>query len=101
LIVPRAGTGAYQLTGRDGEALYFVSMPDPGESEMQPCSDEERQTVLQRTGLRPFGQADDASTQAKPTEVWWLFLLAVVGFLLAEIWLTRRQVKTRTPATVH
>lgn len=98
LVLPQEGAGPYQLVSRSGKSLYFVSTMNPGESDLETCTEKDYAAVMQRTGFRTMGQDPSGSSidATEPQEVWWMFLLGVAGLLLAEIWLTRRQVKART-----
>jgi hypothetical protein len=97
LVLPHDGAGAYQLISRSGASLYFVSNANPAESDLETCTEKDDAAVTQRTGFQTFGDdpSDSSVAATEPQEIWWIFLLGVVGLLLAEIWLTRRQVKVR------
>jgi len=59
---------------------------NPGESDLETCTDKDYAAVVQRTGFRAFGQDPSASAveSMEPQEVWWIFLLGVVGLLLVR-----------------
>ncbi|HZT83367.1 MAG TPA: hypothetical protein VFA26_24260, partial [Gemmataceae bacterium] len=89
--------GVYMLTTPGGRTVYYVVQPDPRETEdLSLCSDEDRGKVAE---LIPLSYVDDADAilggPGKRQELWWVFLLVVVGFLCAEVWMTRRIVKGR------
>jgi hypothetical protein len=100
-------TGVYRLRTPDGDTVYYVVQPDEQESDLTPCGDEDRERVakvLNPAGLDPpplryaAGRGEivraPESTDAKQ-DVWWCFLLGMVGLLCAEVWMTRRMVMHR------
>jgi hypothetical protein len=52
------------------------------------------QSPLRYTDRRELIVAAPESTDARK-EVWWCFLLALIGLLCAEVWMTRRLVMQR------
>lgn len=100
-------TGIYRVQKPDGDTVYYVVQPDGQESDLTPCGEEDRDRVakvLNPLGLEqpPLRYASERaqvlsapeSTDAKQ-EVWWCFLLGLVGLLCAEVWMTRRMVMRR------
>jgi hypothetical protein len=102
-------TGVYRLRTPDRRTVYYVVQPDARESDLTPCSDEDREKVadlfnpLKLEGdRRPLRYENDRgqilatlATTSQRQELWWWFLLGVVGLLCAEVWMTRRMVKNR------
>jgi hypothetical protein len=100
-------TGVYRLQIPDGDTAYYVVQPDEQESDLTPNSDEDRDRVaaifnplkLEQSPLRYTDQNDvilaaPQSADARQ-EVWWCFLLGLIGLLCAEVWMTRRMVMHR------
>jgi hypothetical protein len=100
-------TGVYRLQTPDGDIVHYVVQPDGQESDLTPCSDEDRERVAKV--LNPLGLAEpplryvdeqdhilaaSESTDAKQ-EVWWCFLLGLIGLLCVEVWMTRQMVMHR------
>ncbi|HVK08304.1 MAG TPA: VWA domain-containing protein [Gemmataceae bacterium] len=88
-------TGVYKLTTDTGKVQYYVVQPDAGESDLTPCSDEDRAAVarLVKTTQYVLTPAEVFSKEADPEsrfEFWWLLLLAVIALLAFEVWMTRR-----------
>jgi hypothetical protein len=88
-------TGVYRLTTDTGRVQYYVVQPDGGESDLTPCTDDDRAAVarLLRTMKYVFTPQDVLSAEADPEtkiEFWWLLLLLVIGVLAFEVWVTRR-----------
>jgi hypothetical protein len=88
-------TGVYKLTTDTGKVQYYVVQPDGGESDLTLCTDEDRAAVarLLKTTQYVLTQAEVLSKEADPDsrlEFWWLLLLAVIGLLAFEVWMTRR-----------
>ena len=88
-------TGVYKLTTDTGKVQYYVVQPDGGESDLTPCTDDDRAAVarLLRTMKYVFTPQDVLSAEADPEtkiEFWWLLLLLVIGVLAFEVWVTRR-----------
>jgi hypothetical protein len=92
-------TGVYRLKTAEEQTIYYVVQPDPNESDLTACDEADRAKVSK---LVPMTYQDDrtkmltalTATDAKQ-EIWWWFLLGVVGLLCGEVWLTRRIVKNR------
>jgi hypothetical protein len=100
-------TGVYRIQKPDGDTVYYVVQPDGQESDLTPCSDEDRDRVakvfnplsLEQPPLRYATEraqilSAPESTEAKQ-EVWWCFLLGLIGLLCTEVWMTRRMVMRR------
>jgi hypothetical protein len=93
-------TGVYRLTPPGGQTVYYVAQPDHRESDLTPCGDADREKVGRHVRVtykdyRETSAAAATTAQAAPQELWWSFLLAVVGLLCGEVWLTRRIVRNR------
>lgn len=102
-------TGVYRLQTPDGKAIHYVVQPDGQESDLTPCGDEDRAKVAKI--FNPQGLTDDRAplryerdrgqilsaieTSNPQQEVWWWFLLGLIGLLCAEVWMTRRMVMNR------
>jgi hypothetical protein len=92
-------TGVYRLTTPSKTLVYYVVPPDARESDLTPCSTEERERVGKMIGVQ---YEDD---RAKIVDVWtgssqrqdlWLYLLlALIGLLCLEVYMTRRMVMNR------
>ncbi|HEX3152584.1 MAG TPA: VWA domain-containing protein [Gemmataceae bacterium] len=88
-------TGVYKLTTDTGKVQYYVVQPDGGESDLTPCSDEDRAAVARLLKTTKYVQtpqevlSQEADPQTK-LEFWWLLLLLVIGLLAYEVMMTRR-----------
>jgi hypothetical protein len=100
-------TGVYRLQTPEADLVNYVVQPDAQESDLTPSSDEDRDRVAKifnPLGLEqsPLRYADERgeilaapeSTDARQ-EVWWCFLLGLIGLLCVEVWMTRRMVMNR------
>lgn len=90
--------GVYQLQVGSGPRFPVVVHADARESEVTPATADERRKVAELLSLRDLGQdqfPDDADTSGQSQEVWWMFLIGVIGFLCGELWLTRRMALAR------
>jgi hypothetical protein len=88
-------TGVYKLTTDTGKVQYYVVQPDGGESNLTPCSEEDRlavQRLLPTTKYvaTPSEVLSGAANPENQIDLWWLLLLLVIGLLAFEIWMTRR-----------
>jgi hypothetical protein len=91
-------TGVYRLTN-GGRENYYVAQPDARESDLTPCDQADRDQVAE---LFPVNYENDrermvtlmASAEQRQ-DLWYWLLLAVVGLLVCEVWMTRRMVKNR------
>jgi hypothetical protein len=100
-------TGVYRLQTPDGDSVNYVVQPDEQESDLTPCSEEERDRVakifnplgLEQPPLRYASEraqvlsAPDSADARQ--EIWWCFLLGLIGLLCIEVWMTRRMVMNR------
>jgi len=92
--------GVYQVQVGAGPRLPVVIHADPRESDLTPCSEEERQKVAELLPLRYLDKArlpEDADAAGQKEDVWWLFLIGVIGLLCCELLLTRRMALARSP----
>lgn len=98
-VGPQAGrTGPASLSWGLGKRTWFVVPLDPRESDLTPPSEEEEEALAR---LIPFEEIaspteafmSDGETRPDSVDIWWILLLAVVFFLCAEIWFTRRIAK--------
>ena len=97
-------TGVYKLTTDSGKVQYYVVQPDIAESVLTTCSDADRKAVASLFPDGRFLYEQDRSrimkglrqSQSDP-ELWWVFLLLVIGFLVAELAYTRALVKKNPP----
>jgi hypothetical protein len=90
--------GVYHVQIGSGPRLPVIVQADPQESDLTPCSDEERRQVADLLSLRYLQEArlpHDAEAAGRTQEVWWVFLLGVIGLLCCELWLTRRMALAR------
>jgi len=79
------------------QSWAFVVPPDRREANLAHMSDDDWRRVRDRlpvawqTEAAPYGEASDGRRE----ELWWLFLLAVLGLLCMEVWMTRRMALAR------
>jgi hypothetical protein len=92
-------TGVYRIEPGEEQTIYYVVQPDPHESDLTACEVADREKVSK---LVPMTYEDDRTKMVadltktdQKQEMWWWFLLGVVGLLCGEVWLTRRIVKNR------
>lgn len=88
-------TGCYELQTGSGKSYYFVVKSDPGESNLTPWTDEDLRKLSKfLPGLKTPGKVSEEDPTlgdaARPQELWWLFMLMLVGLMCFEIFLTRR-----------
>ncbi len=94
-------TGVYRLQNAEGVTVYYVVRPKMAEeSDLTPCSDEDRAKVEQVfPGLKyqddHQGAAEEWISEDHRLELWWWLLLGLIALLCGEVWLTRRIVKNR------
>lgn len=86
--------GRYDVTFADGKQAPFAVEPDAAESNLARCTDDDRRKIHDRVPI-VWGDRDATGTPslAESTsreEIWWLLLIAVLGFLCVEVWMTRR-----------
>jgi hypothetical protein len=81
------------------QVYYTAHSDDPGEFDLTPTSAEDRDRVASYVPVNYETNGDELTTalidQANTQELWWVFMLAVVVLLCAEVWMTRRIVKAR------
>jgi hypothetical protein len=91
--------GIYRVQSSSARDWSFVVPPDLGESDLTRCTEDDWRKVRDRLPIA--WQADAvqdgplAAPEARREELWWLFLLAVLGLLCMEVWMTRRLVLAR------
>jgi hypothetical protein len=89
--------GVYALKhAATGAVRFYVVQSDPGESDLSPWTDADRERVKRALPAVKFNDDRRAimtgiTRAPQPAELWWLFLLGVIGLLSAEVWLTRRR----------
>jgi hypothetical protein len=92
-------SGVYKLQEDGGRSAYFVVQPDPRESDLTPCSADDRARVAALVPMHYESDLQavvDALRGPAPTQdLWWLALIGVLGLLCAEVWLTRRMLLSR------
>src|SRR5262249_50438896 len=92
-------TGVYRLFRNSGREGYYVAQPDPRESDLTPCTEADREKVsklLPMTYENDPGRMTVTTADSDPKqELWGPLLLAVIGLLCGEIWMTSRIVKGR------
>jgi hypothetical protein len=81
------------------QTVYYAVQPDPDESDLTPLAPKDREAVA---ALVQCTYENDVtallrglSKQSQREEFWSWFLLGVVVLLCAEVWFTRRVVKSR------
>ncbi len=94
-------TGVYRLHTTEGKTIYYVVHPKmAGESDLTPCTEEERAQVAKLVPgmkyLKNHEQMDrEWISEHHRQELWWWLLLGLIALLCGEVWLTRRIVKNR------
>jgi hypothetical protein len=89
--------GVYRIVHPgSGTGRYYVVQPDPRESDLTPCSDDDRARVQKYVPTLTYTDDRGAVVEGllrspQPTELWWLVMLGVIGLLSAEVWMTRRR----------
>lgn len=91
--------GVYTLHFQGKEA-HFVVQPDARESQLAPCTDEDRKKVAalvpNMTYSNNADEVTDALTKGSMTkELWLLIIVGVFALLFSEVWMTRRMAKSR------
>jgi hypothetical protein len=91
--------GAYQLTTAMGRPYWYAMGYDPRESDFTPASPEDKARVAEAHGtLKYLSESDPLVFESRaPPEPWnlaWLLLGAVLAVLLAEVFLTRKLVRS-------
>lgn len=99
-------TGIYKLKTDSGKVNYYVVQPDSSESMMASCEENDRKAVQSFFPEGRFVYENDRGKikelfekNVNPPHLWWLFLLAVLGLLLAELAFTRSLARKSPPVT--
>ncbi|HLN30966.1 MAG TPA: BatA domain-containing protein [Gemmataceae bacterium] len=87
--------GIYRLETPGGKNTFYVAQPDQRESDLTPCTEEDRNKVSALLPTMTYENERErvleSGADMRPTkELWEWFLAGVVLLLCAEIWLTRR-----------
>jgi hypothetical protein len=92
-------TGVYRLRTPEGATVYYVVQPDARESDLTPCTQQERERVA---AILPVQYQDERAEIARAwvsaehrQELWLYLLLGLVTLLCLEVWMTRRMVRNR------
>jgi hypothetical protein len=94
-------TGVYRLSSAESGTLYYVVRPkNAEESDLMPCSDEDRAHVARlMPGLKYQNDREQLAVEwvgENPRqELWRWLLLGLIALLCGEVWMTRRMVKNR------
>jgi hypothetical protein len=92
-------TGVYRLGTPEGATVYYVVQPDARESDLTPCTEEERRAVADVIPLRYQDERAEIARawvhERHRQELWLYLLLGLIGLLCLEVWMTRRMVKAR------
>jgi hypothetical protein len=94
-------TGVYRLRTPEGATIYYAVRPrGHEESDLTPCDDKDREAVAKIVPEIKYQNereklAETWVSESHRQELWWVLMLALVGFLCCELWLTRRIVKGR------
>jgi hypothetical protein len=80
--------GVYLVRPPTGEAIPFVVASDGREADLTPCTQEEQERVQRLVGGADAEEATVAPKERR--ELWWYLLAGLLGFLVLEVWLTRR-----------
>jgi hypothetical protein len=98
-------TGVYKLSTDSGRSQYYVVQPDHRESVLTACSEDDRRVVASLFSEGRFLYENDRARilgairqNNNDPNLWWLFLLMLIGLLCAEIAFTRAIVKKNPPA---
>lgn len=91
-LEPPGPAGSYRLDLPELRGLPLVVQSEPRESELRYLSDEDRQKILE---VMPWSFESDDGEGHRTVPIWWLFFAGLLGFLLLEVWLTRRIVQAR------
>jgi hypothetical protein len=89
--------GVYRMTVPSGKIVYYVVQADPRETDdLSPCSAADREQVASILPVQYVEETSEILGGPSPARgIWWWLMLAVIAFLCAEVWLTRRIVKGR------
>jgi Aerotolerance regulator N-terminal/von Willebrand factor type A domain len=99
-------TGVYKLKTDSGKVNYYVVQPDSSESILVACEEKDRREVQSLFPEGRFLYENDrgkiketfAKNSAAP-QLWWLFLILVLGVLLAELAFARSLARKSPPVT--
>lgn len=90
--------GVYQVHAGD-RSWSFVVPPDLAEATLTRCTADDWRTIRERLPIIWQSESTDAPTgspsEPRREELWWLLLLAVLGLLCSEVWMTRRMALAR------
>ena len=88
--------GLYRVEAA-GQSWNFVAPPDLAERDRTRATDDDWTRVRDRLRVAwQDGEGQSVATQDRHREeLWWLLLVAVVGLLCVEVWMTRRMVMAR------
>ena len=99
-------TGVYKLKTDSGKVSFYVVQPDASESLLIPCAEKDRREVQ---SFFPEGKLQYENDRGKikesfdknvnPPQIWWMFLVLVLGILVAEVLFTRSLAKKSPPIT--
>lgn len=91
--------GSYHVQASMGPSWSYVVPPDLRESNLARCTDGDWRTIRECLPIDwQMGSTETVSRSAPDAtreELWWLLLLAVLGVLCVEVWMTRRMVMAR------
>ncbi len=94
-------TGMYKLRTAEGGTIYYVVRPKSAEeSDLTPCSEEDRERVarlmpgLQYQNYREKQAVEEIGENSRQ-ELWSWLLLGLIALLCGEVWMTRRMVRNR------
>lgn len=91
--------GVYRIERAGGQVAYAVVQADARESDLTPCGETDRKKVADLVPMmyREYREplVAEAADPLPARDVWQGFLLAVIGLLAGEVWLTRRIVRNR------
>jgi hypothetical protein len=94
-------TGVYRLKPTERDTVYYVVRPKRAqESDLTPCSDEDRAAVAKLIpGMKYQNDREQLAvewiSESHRQELWWWLLIGLVALLCGEVWMTRRIVKNR------
>jgi hypothetical protein len=93
-------SGVYRLTTPEGRTVYYVSQPDPRESDLSASSDDQRSAVAKIVPMQYESDPKKILTARKASDhadEWGpIFLVGMIVLLCGEVWMTRRMVKNRS-----
>jgi hypothetical protein len=90
-------TGVYRLRTPEEKTVYYTVQPDLRESDLAPNKEEDRKKVAELVPMEYRDSAEEVkqavTTSAQQQELWWVFLLGMVGLLCGDLWMARRVVR--------